>query len=130
MRISKQARRHAKQLFRSCLRDQVLDEARVRAVVTAVAEERPRAYLQVLSHFARLLRLEVDRRTARVESAVALTAAQQATVMSILHRLHGPQLRLTFRQEPALVGGLRLRVGSDVYDGSIQTRLARLADAF
>jgi len=29
-----------------------------------------------------------------------------------------------------LIGGLRIKVGSDVYDGSIQARLNRLAESF
>jgi len=45
MKISKQARRDAKQLFRSCLSKGVLDEQRVRDTVSAVAKGKPRGYL-------------------------------------------------------------------------------------
>ena len=37
---------------------------------------------------------------------------------------------MTFDQNPALIGGLRVKVGSDVYDGSIQARLKALAESF
>lgn len=130
MKISKQARRDAKQLFRGCLQAGVLDEGRVRQVVARVLAARPRDYLALLSHFQRLVRLDVQRRTAVVASAVPLAPELQASIGANLQRLGGGALALEFREDPALIGGLRVKVGCDVYDGSIQTRLARLAESF
>jgi F-type H+-transporting ATPase subunit delta len=39
-------------------------------------------------------------------------------------------LNINFVQNPALIGGLRIKVGSDVYDGSVQARLNKLAESF
>jgi F-type H+-transporting ATPase subunit delta len=39
-------------------------------------------------------------------------------------------LNISFVQNPALLGGLRIRVGSDVYDGSVRARLESLREAF
>ena len=79
MKISKQARRDARQLFRACLADDVLDENRVRqAVQLRSSSDKPRGYLAVLTHFQRLVRLEIARRTARVESAAPLPPQFQA----------------------------------------------------
>src|SRR5262249_28629538 len=130
MKISKQARREAKQLFRSCLANAVLDEGRVRLAVKRILEVKPRGYIAILSHFERLLRLEVERRTARVESATALTPDIQAKIQEGLIRSHGQGLNFSFTQNPALIGGLRIKVGSDVYDSSIQSRLAALQASF
>lgn len=126
MKITKQARRGAKDLFRSCLVNGLLDEKRVRAAVTMVIEKKPRAYVPILSHFKRLVTLEVGRRTATVESALPLDTTLQATVASGLTRLYGAGLSLSFTHNPALIGGLRIKVGSDVLDGSIQARLEAL----
>ena len=130
MKISKQARREAKELFRSCTADGVLDENRVRQAVQLVLKAKPRGYLAILSHFERLVRLEIQQRTARVESAIPLPAELQATVKTGLTRLYGPGLNISFSQQPKLIGGLRIQVGSDVYDGSIQARLAALQQSF
>ena len=130
MKISKQARRGAKELFRSCVADGLLDENRVRQVVQRVLEAKPRGYLAILAHFERLVRLEIRRRTARVESAVPLPPELRAKVTDGLARTYGPGLNLSFVQNPALIGGLRVQVGSDVYDGSIQARLAALDQSF
>jgi F-type H+-transporting ATPase subunit delta len=130
MKISKQARRGAKELFRDCIVNGVLDEKRVRNVVGKVAELKPRGYIEILSHFHRLVKLELERRTARVESATPLSADVQAEVTNKLGKLYGQGLNISFAQNPALLGGLRIKVGSDVYDGSVQARLEGLVESF
>ena len=130
MKITKQARRDAKQLFRSCLVSGLLDENRVRRIVQHVCDQRPRGYLAILSHFQRLVKLDTDLRTARVESAGSLTPDLQQRLRTDLEKIYGKGLGLTFAENPALIGGLRVRVGSDVYDGSVQARLAALQESF
>ena len=107
-----------------------IQEDRARQLVNRVIELKPRGYLAILDHFQRLVKLEVERRTAKVESATPLPADLQASVQASLARIYGPGLALSFAQNPALLGGLRIKVGSDVYDGSIQARLAALEQSF
>jgi F-type H+-transporting ATPase subunit delta len=130
VKISKQARRDAKQLFRFCRVEGVLDEARVRQVVQQVITAKPRGYFAILSHFQRLLRLDLDRRTARVQSALPLAEPQQASIQANLTRRYGEGLVFDFTRNPDLIGGLRVQVGSDVFDGSVQARLADLEAGF
>ena len=130
MKITKQARRDAKEVFRSTFVNGVMDEAKVRAVVQKIAQVKPRGYLGILEHLKRLVKLEQDRRAAKIESAVPLTPEQQSGVSSKLERIYGRGLNLTFEVNPNLVGGLRVRVGSDVYDGSVATRLKQLEESF
>ena len=130
MRISKQARREAKEVFRSCTADGFVDEKRVRDVVQRVLQIKPRGYLAILEHFQRLLKLAIDQRTARVESATPLGQDLQAKVQANLTKAYGPGLRFSFTENPALIGGLRIKVGSDVYDGTVQGRLAALQENF
>ena len=130
MKITKQARREAKELFRSCAANGLMDENRVRQAVQAVIAQKPRGYVAILSHFQRLVKLDLDRRTARVESAAPLSPDIQAAVQSNLGRKYGAGLNVSFAQNPALIGGMRIQVGSDVYDGSVQARLAELREAF
>jgi F-type H+-transporting ATPase subunit delta len=130
MKISKQARREAKQLFRSCVAGGVLDENRARLAVTRVLELKPRGYVPILSHFQRLLKLDLDRRTATIESAVPLTPEVREQVQANLGKAYGAGLNITFAHNPALIGGMRIKVGSDVYDGSIRARLDALQESF
>jgi F-type H+-transporting ATPase subunit delta len=130
MKISKQSRRDAKQLFQACLVNGQLDEARVRQAVSAVIEKRPRGHLPTLSQFQRLVKLDLERRQARVESAVALPADTQASVQANLAQKYGSNLNFQFSVKPDLIGGLRVQVGSDVYDGSVKARLHNLQTSF
>jgi F-type H+-transporting ATPase subunit delta len=130
VKISKQARRDAKQLFNTCKVNSLLDEGRVRQCVQAVVAQKPRGYVGILSHFQRLVKLDLERRAARVESAVALTADQQNAVRENLTRRYGPGLNVAFAQNAELIGGLRIKVGSDLIDGSVQSRIAALAESF
>jgi F-type H+-transporting ATPase subunit delta len=130
MKTSKQARREAKELFRACLVQGRLDESRARGAVRRVIELKPRGYLGMLEHFQRLIQLETERRKARVESAVPLTAELQTQVSRNLARQYGEGLDIAFSVNPALIGGVRVRVGSDILDGSVQGRLEALSEKF
>lgn len=130
MKISKQARRDAKQLFSSCRVNGLLDEHRVRQVVKEVVAKRPRGYVAILSHFQRLVKLDVERRTARIESALPPSDSLKSSVTANLTKRYGSGLNITFGVNPELIGGLRVKVGSDVYDGSIKARLGALEESF
>jgi F-type H+-transporting ATPase subunit delta len=129
MKISKQSRRDAKTLFNVCRVNGVLDEARVRLAVTQVMARQPRGYFATLHQFKRLVKLDLDRRSARVENAVETTPAQVAAITSNLERQYGSGLNVTFFVNPALIGGLRIKVGSDIYDGSVAGRLAEIKNS-
>lgn len=130
MNISKQARRDARQLFRSCLVNDRLDDNRVRQAVTLLVEKKPRGYVEILSRLHRLVQLDLDQRAARVESALPLSAELQAQVAGRLKNIYGDGLNLSFAQNPSLIGGLRIQVGSDLYDGSVKMRLDQLQQSF
>jgi F-type H+-transporting ATPase subunit delta len=130
VKISKQARRDAKELFRACRVNGVPDDAKVRQVVQKVVASKPRGYFAILSHFQRLVKLDIDRRAAHVESAVPLSAAQQGAVQANLTRKYGPGLNISYAQNTGLLGGMRIKVGSDVFDGSVVARLTALAESF
>ena len=126
MKISKEARRTSRQLFRACMADGKLDDSRVRTVVSTVASSKPRGYIGMLDAFARLVAHEVDRQRALVESASALTPATQSDLQASLSKKYDRQLTLDFSVNPELLGGIRVKVGSDVWDGSVKARLEAL----
>ena len=130
MKISKQARRDAKELYRGTFVNGVMDEGRVRQTVQALLAQKPRGYVSILSHLQRLVKLEVERRSARIETATALSPAEQSAVQNNLSQRYGQGLNISFVQNPALIGGMRIKVGSDVYDGSVQGRLNALKESF
>jgi F-type H+-transporting ATPase subunit delta len=130
MKTTKQIRREAKHLFRLCFSNGSLDEDRARHVVQRVLGSKRRGYLALATQFERLVRLERLRHTAEVESATTLPPDLRANVQASLVRAYGHGLSTSFAESPALIGGMRIRVGSDVYDGSVRARLAALEKSF
>ena len=116
-------RRTARQFFRFCVVDGSLDDDRVRQVVERVIRSRRRGVLAMLKQFQRLVRLDRERHSARVESAAPLPEAMRAEVVAGVARTYGPGIETSFAENPALIGGVRLKVGSDVYDGSVRAKL-------
>jgi F-type H+-transporting ATPase subunit delta len=130
MKISKVATATARRLFGMCQTDNRLDDDKLRAVVTRLVESKPRDYLAILGALQKLTRLEMDRRKVTVESAVELDAITRDRVLAGLSKQYGADLVAVYQVNPELLGGLRIRVGNDVFDGSVQGRLARLVAAF
>jgi F-type H+-transporting ATPase subunit delta len=126
MKISKDARRTARQLFRLCLVNGKLDETRVRAIVQKVAADKPRGYVAILESFVAQVRAEIESQRALVESATALDAMLQANLKTSLSKKYGRELNLEFQVKPELLGGIRVKVGSDVWDGTVKARLEAL----
>ena len=130
MNVKKQARREATRLFRFCLVEGRLDENRVRQVAQRVIASGDRDARGILAHFVRLVKLDCAAHTAIVESATPLPAKLQSTITGGLQRRYGAALTAEFSQRPELIGGVRVQVGCDVYDGSVRAKLAELARRF
>jgi F-type H+-transporting ATPase subunit delta len=130
MKISKTAAAAARRLFGLCLTDNQLDEAKLRTVTSRLVEAAPRDYRAILAAIQRLTRLEFERREVMVESAVELDESASQRVVAGLTQQYGPGLMVQYKITPELLGGLRIRVGNDVFDGSVHGRLQRLSNAF
>jgi F-type H+-transporting ATPase subunit delta len=126
MKSSRKIQRAARRLFRLCVVDGSLDEARARTVAQRIAASGRGRSFPILWNFLRLLRIELSRCTALIESAEVLPDDIRRDVTARLAVAYGAGLKTTFAVNPALVGGMCIRVGSDVYDGSVRARLAAL----
>ncbi len=128
MKLSREARRQAKELFDLSMVEGRLDASRLRLIADGIAERKPRDYVQMLKFIARLTKLESARHHAVIESATPLAEALRAEILSSLTARFG-QISSEFRHSPELIGGLRVRIGSDVWDGSVQSRLESLKNS-
>ena len=127
---SKQTKREAKRLYLFCLVDGVIDESRARQVVTSMSAARHRSTPAVLARFIRWVRLDRIQHTAVIESAAPLPSDLQGSIQSGLTRMYGPGLNTKFAQRQSLIGGVRIQVGSDVFDGSVSGALTALEKSF
>jgi F-type H+-transporting ATPase subunit delta len=130
MKISKVAAANARRLFGLCQTGGRLDEPKLRSVISGLVTKKPREFLAILSALQRLTRLDQERRRVTVESAVELDAPSRLRVVEGLEKQYGGDLTVNYQITPELLGGLRIRVGNDVFDGSVKGRIDRLANAF
>ena len=128
MKISKDAQRIARQLMKATVEGGRVNEDVVRTVVAKLKKDQPRGFEGILHAYQRLLRLELERSHAVVESAVALEDSARSTVEADLQKKYDGALTVEYQVNPELLGGLRVRVGCDVWDGSVKGRLERLKE--
>jgi F-type H+-transporting ATPase subunit delta len=130
MMSTKRVKREAKQLFHLCVVNGLLDEDRVRQVARALISAGYRECPALLAYFVRLVRLEQAKHTATIESAIPLPPDLRKITESSLKRSYGPAVTAEFIHSPSLIGGMRIQVGSDLYDGSVLARLRALQESF
>ncbi|MES2995752.1 MAG: F0F1 ATP synthase subunit delta [Verrucomicrobiota bacterium] len=130
MKVSKTAAASARRLFGLCKDGNRLNHEKLRAVFTRIAAEKPRDYQGILNALHKLVRLDLAKRKVLVESAVELDQTTRQRLFNDLALKYGNDLDVEYSVVSALLGGLRIRVGDDVFDGSVQGRLDRLANAF
>ena len=127
MKISKEVQAQARRLMRLCIgADGLMNEATVRLVADKIAAEKPRNYLALLTAFTELVRLEQAAHTATITSAVPLTAAEQAAITAKLNARHAG-LIYEWQVDSTLIAGLTVKVGDNVTDSSIRTRIEQLS---
>ena len=130
MKTGRQAKQEAQELWQACLVNGAVDPSRVRMVVDQTIAENHTGTFSVLKHFFRRVRLDADRHTATVATAAPLDPAVREEVERALTKQYGTAIRTTFLVDPALIGGMRVQVGSDLYDGSVKAGLAALESSF
>ncbi len=128
MKIPKDAARTARQLIRATVKSGSIDTSFAQAVIAKLAKEKPRNYLATLTSYHRMLRLEAMQRHAVVESAGALSSAEQNDAFTGLKAKYGQDTTCEFRVNPELLGGMKIRIGSNVLDGSVKARLDALRE--
>jgi F-type H+-transporting ATPase subunit delta len=99
-------------------------------MVESLLAEKPRHYVDALKDYQRLLRLEIEKRHAVIESATRLNESLANQILANLRSRYGEDLTTEFRTNPELLGGLRIRIGDDVWDGSVKNRLQKLQEQF
>jgi len=130
MRTTKEARKVSGMLFRNSFTEGKLDKEKISHMVETLLAEKPRHYVDALKDYQRLIRLETEKRHAVIESATQLNSALANQIVTNLRRRYGDDLTTEFRTNPDLLGGLRIKIGDDVWDGSVKNRLHKLQEQF
>jgi len=130
VKVSKDAARDASRIFRLCAPDGKLDEDKLRSAIDMIVTQKPRDYRGILHAIKRLTRLDLESRSALIVSATELDTPSRVTIEENLKQQYGNDLSYSYETDASLLGGIRIRVGNDVLDGSVKARLDRLANSF
>jgi F-type H+-transporting ATPase subunit delta len=126
MKLNKEIRRLSRKMLQASFTDGQLDPGKVASLVDSLVTHKPRNYIDVLKNYKRLLRLELQKRRATIETASEVDPAIHSEIIANLKNKYGNDLATEFQVDPQLLGGMRIRVGNDVWDGSVRNRLERL----
>ena len=126
MKLNKEIRQLSRKMLQASFTNGQLDRGRISSLVDSVIAQKPRNYIDVLKNYKRLLRLELEKRQATVESSSEVDATVRSEIVANLKSKYGNDLSTEFHVDPQLLGGMRIRVGNDVWDGSVRNRLERL----
>ncbi len=126
MKINKEIRQPSREMLRASFTDGQIDRGKITSLVQSLIAKKPRRYLDILQYYKRLVRLEIEKRHARIESSTQVSPETSARIVENLKKKRGRDLTTEFVVNPELLGGVRIRVGSDVWDGSVRNRLERL----
>jgi len=123
MRQNKEIRRLSREMLRASFTDGQLDRGKIGSLVQSLIARKPRHCIDILQNYKRFLRLELEKRHAIIESATDLSSHASSKVASRLKQKYGDDLTTELVVDPTLLGGMRVRVGSDVWDGTVRNRL-------
>jgi len=126
MKLNKEIRQLSRKMLQASFTDGQLDPGRISSLVDSFIAQKPRNYIDVLKNYRRLLRLELEKRHATVETSSEVDPAIRSEIVANLKSKYGNDLATEFHVDPQLLGGMRIRVGNDVWDGSVRNRLERL----
>ena len=126
MKINKEIRQLSREMLLASFTDGQLDRGKISALIQSLITKKPRHTVEVLQNYKRLLRLEIEKRTAKIDSAAPLDQQEADQITARLKQKYGGDLATEFSVKPELLGGMRVRVGSDVWDGTVRNRLLRL----
>lgn len=127
MAASKQTKLLAKQLFKLSLVNGAVSPEQVAGVLAWVEKNQPTQSIALLKAYQHRIVQELAKSRAVVEHAGAVSDATLRSIESAMTRRYSRVVTATAKPNPALLGGLRVRVGSDVYESSIAGQLASLS---
>jgi F-type H+-transporting ATPase subunit delta len=95
-------------------------------VLLMIRRGRPGAIGPMREHFATLLRRHRGVALAEIRTALPLEEFQRTAVMERLHELTGDTIEINEVVDESLIGGITVRIGDQLYDASVRSRLERL----
>ncbi len=129
MRADKKTKALAKQLFKLSLVNGAVSAEQVTGVLGYIEKNVPRHTLAVLQLYHRAIATELAKSSAVVEHAGPIGDGTLKAIESAMTKKYSRPVTATAKPNPKLLAGLRVRIGSDVYESTVAGQLAALSSA-
>ena len=127
MAADKKTKLLAKQLFKLSIADGVVSPERVAGVLGYVEKTQPRHPLALLKVYHRYIVNELAKSRALVEHSGPVGDTTLSMITQAMTQRYKRPVAAVAQANPKLLAGLRVRVGSDVYEASVAGQLAALS---
>ncbi|MET0263804.1 MAG: F0F1 ATP synthase subunit delta [Rariglobus sp.] len=127
MRGDKKTKLLAKQLFKLSVVNGTVSPEQVAGVLGYIEKTSPQRPLVLLKYYHQLIATELAKSRAVVEHAGPITDFTLKQIEAAMTKKYQRPVTATAKSNPALLAGLRVRVGSDVYESSVAGQLATLS---
>ena len=127
MAADKQTKLLAKQLFKLSVVNGVVSPEQVAGVLGWVEKTSPRRPVALLKAYHHRIAIELAKSRAEVEHAGPVSDATLKQIEAAMTKRYARVVTASAKPNPKLLAGLRVRVGSDVYESSVANQLAKLS---
>lgn len=127
MAADKQTKLLAKQLFKLSVVNGVVSPEQVAGVLGWVEKHSPRRPVALLKAYHHRIAIELAKSRAEVEHAGPVSDATLKQIEAAMTKRYARVVTASAKPNPKLLAGLRVRVGSDVYESSVAGQLAKLS---
>ena len=128
LQINQQALAQSRALFALCLTGGQLDEEKTRSVIQVLKRKKLRNLRGLLTGLLKRAEHHLHERAISIESAAALSASETDAAFTLIEGRFGASRWKRHAIQPKLIGGMRIQIGSNVWDDSIAGRLKKLQD--
>jgi len=127
VKVSKSSAQLAKRIYSLCLTEGSLDDSKLLKAIALLKKNPPSDHKGILVALKELVRLDQEAKTVTVESAEKLDSAEAVRLTNTLTKKYGEGLIFKFKVNPALIAGLKIQVGSHVFDGSLLAKINKIS---
>jgi F-type H+-transporting ATPase subunit delta len=127
MAADKQTKLLAKQLFKLSIVNGVVSPEQVAGVLGWIEKTSPSRPVALLKAYHHRIALELAKSRAEVEHAGPVSDATLKQIEAAMTKKYGRPVTAAAKPNPKLLAGLRVRVGSDIYESSVAGQLATLS---
>lgn len=125
----KQIQQLARQFYKLSFSNGVISAGQVAGVLEYIEKHRPANSMAVLKAYQRLIAAEVARGQAVVEHAGPINSAALDAIAGAMSKKYNRAVSAVEKRNDALLAGVRVRIGDDLYESSVAGQLATLAEA-